>query len=399
MIDYIIAPCNTKTGKGRNAMLKRLKFTLALLLVIIISTVFNPGCSLIPASNTKASPGPDIIKEAWNIISQNYVEQSRLNSDNMTAAAIQGIIETLNDPYTTYLTREQYQQSQSSITGQFEGIGAVVNLQNKNPVIVSTFAGSPAEMAGIKAKDTIQAINGESTAGMSLDTAVSKIRGPKGSTVKLTVLHEGESIPVEITVTRNTIEVASVHYEMRGSIAYINILQFTERTESEFAPVIQQLKDANAKGIVLDLRGNPGGLLDTVINVASHFITQGIIVQVRTKEGVVSTDKVRTGLVTTNLPMVVLVDEFSASGSEVLSGALQDHKRALIAGNTTYGKGSVNYLYQLSDGSGIYITSSRWLTPDGRLIEGQGIEPDMKLEITGNAEVDWAINYVTSGLH
>jgi carboxyl-terminal processing protease len=380
-------------------MIKKCKIVAVLLLVIVIAAVSSAGCTLIPTGTPKTGPGVDVIKEAWDIISHEYVEPSRLDSANMTGAAIRGIIETLNDPYTTYLTPDQYEQGQSSISGQFEGIGAVVNIQDNNPVIVSPFPGSPAEKAGIKAGDTIQAINDEPTAGMSLDLAVSKIRGPKGTTVKLTILHKGDTVPVEITVTRNRIEIASVRFEMRGSIAYINIIQFTERTETEFAPVIQQLKDANAKGIILDLRGNPGGLLNTVIDVASHFITEGIVVQVKSNKGVVEIEKVKTGVATTNLPIVVLVDEFSASGSEVLAGALQDHKRAIVSGNTTYGKGSVNYLYKLSDGSGIYITSSRWLTPDGRLIEGQGIEPDVKLELTGDAAVNWAINYLNSGLH
>jgi carboxyl-terminal processing protease len=380
-------------------MIKKCKFVAVLLLVIVIAAVSSAGCTLIPTGTSKTGPVVDVIKEALDIISHEYVEPSRLDSANMTGAAIRGIIETLNDPYTTYLTAEEYEVGQSSISGQFEGIGAVVNIRDNNPVIVSPFPGSPAEKAGIKAGDTIQAINGEPTAGMSLDLAVSKIRGPKGTTVKLTILHKGDTVPVEITVTRNRIEIASVRFEMRGSIAYINILQFTERTESEFAPVIQQLKDANAKGIILDLRGNPGGLLNTVIDVASHFITEGIVVQVKSNKGVVEIEKVKTGVATTNLPIVVLVDEFSASGSEVLAGALQDHKRAIVSGNTTYGKGSVNYLYKLSDGSGIYITSSRWLTPDGRLIEGQGIEPDVKLELTGDAAVNWAINYLNSGLH
>jgi carboxyl-terminal processing protease len=317
----------------------------------------------------------------------------------MTRAAIAGIIDTLDDPYTTYLTPEEYKMGQSSISGQFEGIGAVVSLQDDKLVIVSPMTGSPAEKAGIKAGDTIQAINGESTAGVALDVAISKIRGPAGTAVRLTVLHKGDTTPVEITVTRARVDVASVHFEMRGSYAYIVISQFTERTETEFAPVIPQLKSNNAKGIILDLRGNPGGLLDRVVDVASHFISQGIVVQVRSREGVVTTESVRSGSTTTNLPMVVLVDEFSASGAEVLSGALQDHNRALIAGNTTYGKGSVNFLYQLSDGSGLYVTSARWLTPDGRLIEGHGIEPDIKLEVFGDDAINWAINYLTTGLH
>jgi carboxyl-terminal processing protease len=380
-------------------MIKKCKTTAILLLLVITTAVFSAGCIQLPALTPKTKQGTDVFKEAWDIITGEYVEPSRLNSDNMTRAAIAAIIETLNDPYTTYLTREQYEQGQSSISGQFDGIGAVVNIQDNHPVIVSPFDGSPADKAGIKAGDIILAVNGESTDGMNLDIAVSKIRGPRGTTVKLTILHKGESAPVEITVTREKVEIASVEYEMRGSIAYINILQFTERTEAEFAPVLQQLKNANAKGIILDLRGNPGGLLDTVVNIASHFIPEGIIVQVKSNKGVIETEKAKKGLETTSLPVVVLVDEFSASGSEVLAGALQDHNRAIISGNTTYGKGSVNYLYRLSDGSGLYITSSRWLTPDGRLIEGHGIDPDIKLELTGDDAVNWAINYLNNGLH
>ena len=380
-------------------MFKTGKITVALLLVIAIAAVFSAGCSLNPIGNSRAEDGTDIIKEAWDIISREYVEPSRLDSANMTRAAISGIIETLDDPYTTYLSPEEYKLSQSGISGEFDGIGAVVSIRDENLVIVSPFPDSPAAKAGIKAGDIIRAINGESTAGMPLDVAVSKIRGPKGSAVKLTILHQGETGPVEISVTRNRIEIASVRFEMRGSMAYISIIQFTERTETEFAPVIQQLKDANAKGIILDLRGNPGGLLNTVVDVASHFITEGIVVQVKSNKGVVETEEVKKGVTTTSLPMVVLVNEYSASGSEVLAGALQDHNRALIAGNTTFGKGSVNYLHRLSDGSGLYITASRWLTPDGRLIEGQGIAPDVKLELAGEDAVNWAIDYLTSGRH
>jgi carboxyl-terminal processing protease len=188
----------------------------------------------------------------------------------------------------------------------------------------------------------------------------------------------------------------SVYYEMRGNIAIIVILQFTERTENELVPVIKQLKAANAKGIVLDLRGNPGGWLDMVIQVASNFITKGIIVKVKSREGIIETHEAAAGLESTDLPMVVLVDNNSASGAEVLTGALQDHQRAVIAGNTTYGKGSVTLPVQLSNGDGLYITIARWLTPNDRLIEGQGLEPDYKLDLTGEAELQWAIDFLSS---
>jgi len=230
---------------------------------------------------------------------------------------------------------------------------------------------------------------------MSLAEAIIKIRGPRGTPVTLLVIHEGDTEPVDIEIIRDRIEVPSVRFEMRGDIAYINLTQFSERTESELAPLIRELKEANARGIVLDLRGNPGGLLDTVVEVASHFITEGVLVQVKSNRGKIATLKAISNPVTTDLPMVVLVDDTSASGSEVLSGALQDHNRALIAGATTFGKGSVNILHKLDDDSGLYVTTARWLTPDGRLIEGQGIEPDIPLELTGDEAVDWAIDYLT----
>jgi carboxyl-terminal processing protease len=375
-------------------MYKTMKKFVALLLVMAVAMTFSAGCTLIPTSSPKTGEGVDKIQEVWNIISREYVEPSKLNSENMTRAAIEGIIKTLDDPYTTYLTAAEYELGQSNISGEFEGIGAVVSVKDENLVIVSPISGSPAEKSGIKAGDIIREINGETVDGMSLDVAISKIRGPSSTVVRLLILHQGETAPVEIAITRTRVELPSVKFEMRGDIAYINITQFTGRTETEFAPVIQQLKNAGARGIILDLRGNPGGLLDVVIKVASHFIPEGVIVQVRSNQGIIEKDNAVTGLTTTDLPMVVLVDNFSASGSEVLSGALQDHNRAVISGNTTYGKGSVDYLLKLSDGSGLYLTVSRWLTPNGHLIEGHGIEPDVKLELTGEDAVNWAIQYL-----
>jgi carboxyl-terminal processing protease len=322
------------------------------------------------------------------------VEPDKLTSENITASAIKGIIAALQDPHMDYMTAEEFKIIQSSFSGSFEGIGATVGLVNDKLTIVSPMKDMPAEKAGIKAGDTILEINGESTEGMSVDLAVSKIRGATGTAVKLLILHTGTTMPVEIEITRAKIEVPSVAYEMRGDIALISIYQFTGRTETELAQIMPKLKQDNAKGIVLDLRYNPGGILDIVIQVASHFITKGVIVSVRSNQGVVETYDAVKQDVTTSLPMVVLVNEYSASGSEVLSGALQDHDRALVSGNVTYGKGSVNVLQPLSDGSAVYITTSRWLTPDGHLIEGKGIQPDVLLTITGEEEIQWAIDYL-----
>lgn len=352
---------------------------------------FSPGSTTI---DPQILSEKKVIDEAWELIRREYVEPSKLASDNVSASAIQGIIAALQDPYTTYFSPEDYNIVQSQFEGAFDGIGAVVGVNEGKLTIASVFKGTPAEAAGIKAGDIIVEINGESTEGMPVDIAVSKIRGPAGTPVTLLILHNDEMEPVTITVTRARIDVPSVEFEMRGDIALISIYQFTSRTEDELAAVIPRLEQENAQGIILDLRNNPGGILGIVIQVASHFITDGVIVSVRSNQGVVETYEAVERSATTSLPMVVLVNENSASGSEVLSGALQDRHRALIAGTTTYGKGSVNVLHPLSDGSGIYVTTSRWLTPNGRLIEGNGIEPDIALDLTAEEQIQWAIDFL-----
>ncbi len=378
-------------------MSKITKLIIGLLLLVVIALAFGAGFFFGYSNLPGSGEGLDIVEQAWNIIFSDYVDRSKLDSANLSIAAIEGMIEALDDPYTSYLDAEYYELGISSLEGEFDGIGAYVTVEDRQLLIIAPIADSPADKAGIKAGDIILEINGEPVLDMSLAEAIIKIRGPKGTAVSLLILHEGDTGPVEIEIIRDRVEVPSVRFEMRGDIAYIIITQFSERTENELAPVIQELKEENARGIILDLRGNPGGLLDIVIEVASHFITEGTLVEVMSNQGKVATLEVITSPVTTDLPMVALVDDASASGSEVLAGALQDHGRALVAGKTTFGKGSVNILRRLSDGSGLYITTARWLTPDGRLIEGHGIEPDRVLDLNGEDAVGWAIDYLTGG--
>jgi len=372
---------------------------LTLLLIMIITLVFTGGCifGITPTpTSTSTSSNRDAIGEAWDIIQENYVDPSRIDSANISQGAIEGMLEALDDPYSSYLDPETFQLAQSFLGGSYDGIGAYVTMKDEKITIIAPIAGSPADKAGVKAGDVILEIEGESTTGMSLAEAIIKIRGPKGTSVEIQLLHEGETAPLEIEIVRDTLEIPSLNYEMKGETAYINITDFTERTPAELDTAMKDLKDNNATGIILDLRGNPGGLLDPVVEVASFFLNEGIVVQVRSNQGEIEIHYVNEDRPETDLPMVVLVDENSASGSEVLAGALQDHDRATVAGTTTYGKGSVNGLYPLGDGSGLYITIARWLTPDGRLIEGQGIEPDIPLELTGDEGVQWALDYLNN---
>ena len=372
-------------------MSKTSKLIISLMLIAIIALAFGIGYTFGRSNTTILGEGLDIVGQAWDIILSDYVDRDKLETGNLSHAAIKGMVASLDDPYTSFLEAEHYELGLSSLEGEFDGIGAYVTVEDKQLMIIAPIADSPADKAGIRAGDIIMKIDGEPVADMSLAEAIIKIRGPQGTAVKLLVLHEGDTEPVEIEIIRTRVQVPSVRFEMEGDIAYIGITDFTARTEAELSLVLQDLDEQKARGIILDLRGNAGGYLDIVVDVTSHFLQDGIITEIMTNQGKESTLRVNKDTETNNLPMVVLVDSASASGSELLAGALQDHGRATIVGNTTYGKGSVNVLRQLDDGSGLYITIARWLTPGGRLIEGQGIEPDIELELTGEDAVRWVI--------
>ncbi len=376
-------------------MSKTIKITLiSLLLGVILTLSFGIGCAL----GTRTSPNPeqnlDTVEEAWNIIFRDYVDKERLDSTTLSQGAIRGMVEALDDPYTAYLDPETYQLNLSSLRGKYEGIGAYVGMKDEQIIIIAPIADSPAAKAGIKAGDIILEIDSKSATGISLAEAVINIKGPKGTSVTLLILHQDETEPVKIEIVRAEIEVTSVRFEMREDIALITITYFSEHTSEELFPVLQSITEEAATGIILDLRANPGGLLQEVVDIASYFLTEGVVVSVVDNEGKLTTSEVTPKGVFTELPMVVLVDSYSASGSEVLAGALQDYERATIAGTTTFGKGSVNILHELGDGSGLYITTARWLTPNDRLIEGKGIDPDYELELIGEDAIQWAIDYL-----
>jgi carboxyl-terminal processing protease len=332
--------------------------------------------------------------QAWDIILDEYVENEGIDVDELAGAAIDGMLEVLDDPYSTYLDAEAYDLSQSGFEGQYEGIGAEVAVTDNQVVIIATFEGSPAAEVGILAGDIVLEIDGKETTGMTSTEVALLIRGAKGTVVELLVKHQDETEPELISLIRDEIEIDSVSLTMIDDIAYIAVDRFTERTNEELGEVLSEIEQQQAMGIILDLRGNPGGILSSVIDVASRFITDGEIISVVYNNGDEIIYKVNNQETTTELIMVVLVDSFSASGSEVLTGALQDNERAIIIGQTTFGKGSVNMLYELDNGSGIYLTIARWYTPDGNLIEGRGITPDYILELEGDELIDWAVDYI-----
>ncbi len=378
-------------------MSKPIKITVIIISLMVCLALFFGGGYVL---GTRTPPSPDqnlaLAEEVWDVIFRDYVDLDRLDANALSQGAVKGMVEALDDPYTAYLNTENYQQWISNLEGKYDGIGAYVGIKDEQIMIIAPIPDSPADKAGIRAGDIILEINGSPTLEMNMAEAILNIRGPKGTPVRLLILHQDDTAPEEIEIVRAEIELPSVRFEMKGDIAYINVSHFSERTDEELSPVLQSITKEAATGIILDLRRNSGGLLHTVIDVASRFLSKGVVIYVVDNQGNKTASMVKNRGATTDLPLVVLVDKYSASGSEVLAGALQDYKRATIAGTITHGKGSVNTLRRLRDGSGLYITTARWLTPDGRLIEGEGIEPDYLLELEGEDAIQWAIDYLKS---
>jgi carboxyl-terminal processing protease len=367
--------------------------TIGLVLLVAAIIVVSFGTGWLAGSRSSPQQSLGMVGQVWDIIFADYVDKDQLDADALAQGAINGMVEVLDDPYTAYLDATAYELSLRELEGKFEGIGAHVAAEDGKVVIIAPIAGSPAEEAGIREGDVILEVDGQSVAGMSLVEVVLIVQGPKGTPVTLSVLHEGETEPEVIEIVRAEIELPSVRFEMMEDIAYIQITNFSERTTEELSPVMEEV-DRQALGIILDLRSNPGGSVSSVVSVASFFLDEGVVVDIVDNEGNHQSYSVEPGRTAIGLPVVVLVNEYSASGSEVLAGALQDYGRAIIAGKKTYGKGSANQIYELEDGSALYITYARWFTPKGRLIEGEGIYPDYELDLENIDAIQWAIDYL-----
>lgn len=355
---------------------------------------------VVPSDKPVTRPAPvpadlGVVWEAWALLNQDYVDPSELEGKDFSERAIRGMLTVLGDPQTAYLSPEVMQASfQDVFRGNFEGIGAHVNMNRDGRlVIVKPIPGGPAEAAGIKPGDIILEVDGESTEGLSLLEAVTKVRGPKGTTVELLVMHLGALDPVLIPVVRDKIPLVSVRLRSQPDdrFAHIRIEQFYPTTPGDLRETVLQAVDAGAEGIILDVRNNDGGTLDSVVGIASLFLEpeNDLVLYVEKGDGTRQNWPVRDGMqIATEVPMVMLINERSASSSEVLAGALQDHGRATIIGEQSFGKGSVNILRPLSNGGGLYITIAHWHTPSGRLIHGEGITPDIEVTHRDATEQD-----------
>ncbi|MEK9158484.1 MAG: S41 family peptidase [Patescibacteria group bacterium] len=314
--------------------------------------------------------------DVWNKIQQKYVNKPVKDGD-LFYGAIAGMVSSLGDPYTVFLPPVKATRFNQDLAGSFSGIGAELSMKKDIVIVVAPLPESPAEKAGIKAGDKILAVDGKEVYGLSLDEVVNKIRGRKGTPVKLIVLSAGAGAPRDVTIIRDTIVVKSVTWKMMDDdIAYLKISSFAEDTAEGFEQAVRQIGLKNPRALILDLRNNPGGFLDTGVRVASEWIPQGTIVLEKFNDGhqedYVSNGKHRLA----DIKTAVLVNQGSASASEIVAGALQDYGKAIVVGEKTFGKGSVQDYEQMTDGSGLKITIAEWLTPNGRSINKNGITPD-----------------------
>lgn len=346
--------------------------------------------TITPPTSDQTSATPDELQtlfipfwEAWNIVHDQYVNQP-VDDTLLMQGAIRGMLEAVGDDHTYYMDPDVNEAESSSLSGEYQGIGAYVDTRGDFLTVVSPIEGSPAEAAGLRPGDMIIAIDGEDMSGYTPEEARQRVLGEAGTTVILTVAREGEPEPLEFSIVRAKITIPSVTGEMlENDIAYIDINTFGDKTTQELRATLDELLAQNPKGIILDLRFNPGGFLFTSIEVTSEFIDEGIVVIEQYGDGTRDTYRTFGNGKATDLPIVVLINEGSASASEILAGALQDHGRAKLVGVQSFGKGSVQTWAPLSNDQGaVRVTIARWLTPNERTIQDIGLTPDFVVEMT-----------------
>ena len=329
------------------------------------------------------------LTEVWKLLNREQISGSAFDPSVVSDGAIRGMLNALEDPYAGFLDREQYSLEREDIRGFFGGIGAEVGLRDGEISILAPMPDTPAEAAGVRPGDIILEVDGESIRGLSLLEVVRLIRGDKGTVVTILLRHLSSAEPVSIEIERDIIQLESVNLLMQvGRIGHLRLSGFTGSTNDELKEALERFERSQGVGIILDIRNNPGGLVSSVVDVTSQFIEDGLVLYQVDAKGNRRNWGVKSGGKALDIPMVVLVNEFSASASEVFTGAIIDNDRATVIGTTTFGKGSVTNLWPLVDGSGVNFTTARWFTPNGLLIEGEGITPDVILDPVDEEEED-----------
>ena len=381
--------------------MKNKKWYVVVIVVILLLLVTN-ATTFIVANGMSIALGDKIIVKTEDAATTEYINKLLYLKDEIQASyykdvedqslldgAIKGMFEAVGDPYTAYYDADQFQAYMEQVQGSYVGIGVVVGLNEDNKVtVVSAIEGSPGKKAGLLSGDLILKVNGDDVTGLNLEQVVSKIKGDAGSSVVLEIEREGSVELIEKEITREEIVLNSVDSMLlEDNIGYITITQFETNTAKEFKEHLDKLQSANIKGLILDVRDNPGGMMDTVVQIVDQLIGESVIVYTEDKAGkketMSSEEKSKI-----DLPMVVLINEGSASASEIFAGALQDTGAATIVGATSFGKGIVQRMSDLNDGTGYKITVSEYFTPNGRNIHGKGIEPDVPVEMSQKARYE-----------
>lgn len=346
--------------------------------------------------------------ETLDVLQGKYVDEGAFEEKKLLYGAVAGMVASLGDPYTVFMDPKENKDFKESLVGQLEGIGAELTMKDGLVTVVSPLKNSPAKNAGIRPEDIILAIDEEETADLTLEEAVMKIRGPRGSTVVLTILHQGDSETVDIEIKRDVINIESVDSEVKeDGIAYIAINQFGDSTVAEFQKAISDLVLKQPKALILDLRFNSGGYLDSSVHIISEFVEEDKTAVTIKKRNGADKDVYKTfdGARFPKIPMVVLINKGSASASEIVAGALQDYERAHIMGEKSFGKGTVQEVAPLSDGSSVRVTIAQWFTPNDHSISETGITPDETVEMTiedyqedRDPQLDKALEYLKEQL-
>lgn len=328
----------------------------------------------------------DLLWSVWRLLQSHYIDPAALDTDSLLSGAVHGLVSGVGDPYTLFMSPSENTDFRDSLRGQLEGIGAELTERQNQIVVVSPLKESPAEEAGLQPRDVILAVDGRDITGLRLSEVVSLIRGEAGTSVEITAMRENETRPIVLSITRETIRVPSVEYEERtlsgSTVGILTLNQFGADTVAETRAALQQAQSDALSGMVIDLRYNGGGYLEGAVDIASMFLRQGSVVTVEGRGEERQTHMATGRPILPDLPLAVLINAGTASASEIVAGALQDHDRAVIVGETSFGKGTVQEVIELPGGSSLRVTTAHWLTPSGRNLGTTGIEPDIAVEQT-----------------
>ncbi|MFN8634670.1 MAG: S41 family peptidase [Chloroflexota bacterium] len=327
--------------------------------------------------------------ESWQVVEREFYDKSQIDHQRLIYGAIKGMVDAVGDPYTIYQTPSQRELNDTDLRGSFDGIGIQVDLKDNRLTVVAPIEGSPAEAAGFRPGDIVLEVDGKSLSGKTLNDTVGLIRGQRGTPVTLTILRPGTNDPFPITVVRAEIKLKSVRARMLDDqVGYVRISSFSASTGTEMAAAIKDLMDRQARGIVVDVRNNPGGYLSTAVESAAQFMEPGsVVLYQQSGNGERKTYRTEGGGTAAQVPVAVMINKGSASASEILAGALRDNGRAILVGEKSFGKGTVQNVHQLSDQSGLRVTTAQWLTPSEKPIHGIGLIPDRAVELPPTATI------------